>query len=135
MELAPAGVPLTFEVTFDSGALYVGMSVYDDSGSSPVLVQGPLAMSNVVANTYRGHFTAVAGKNYIIVKGVYTDNTYTVLSSNYAQGSESITAMVIGSGGSSNDGCPITGFLEQSQAVVGYLNLNTEIVGFVSCES
>lgn len=121
MELAPSGVSLSFEVTFDRNDLNVGMSVYNDQGLTPVLVQGPSAMLNVVANTYRGKFTAEDGKSYIIFKAVYTDGTFTTLSPDYSQGSESIKAENL-SGGSSG-GC----------AVIGLITSNNDVVGLVEC--
>lgn len=92
MNIAPAGKVLSFEVTYDSSILDVAMKVYDDSGPSPVLVQGPTAMDLVVGSTYRGKFTAGNGKGYIIHKAVYTDPSFTTLHPDYAQGSESIFA-------------------------------------------
>lgn len=92
MNLVPAGKSLSFEVTYDSALLNVAMSVYDDSGNSPVLVQGPLKMEVIVANTYRGRFVPSAAKPYVIFKAVYTDDTYTTLHPDYSQGSESIRA-------------------------------------------
>lgn len=120
MELVPAAT-LSFEVTYDSPSLFVGMLVYDDTGSNPVLVQGPTPMLNVVGNTYRAKFTPLEGRSYIIVKQVYTDNTYTVVSSAYAAGSESIIAENL-SGGGSAGGCSIVGYVNQSQSIVGYVN-------------
>lgn len=119
MELAPARVSLSFEVTFDSPSLDVGMSVYDDSGEEPELVSGPSAMALVVGNTYRGKFTAADGKSYIIIKAVYTDDTFEELNSDYAAGSESIVTQVIG-------GDPPT------ENVVGYVDAS-EVVGLVNC--
>jgi len=97
MELVPAGVELSFEVTFDADDLDVAMSVYDDSGEEPVLLLSPFAMDLVAAglNTYRGKFTPEAGKNYIIVKGVYTDDTFETFDTNYSQGSESVYAQYL----------------------------------------
>lgn len=108
MELVPAGVPLSFEVTFDLDNLNVGMSVYDDSGIAPVLVYGPVAMTNVVGNTYRGKFTAVAGKPYVVFKAVYTSNTLAVLDTNYPQASESMIAEYL----SGSSGCSVIGYVE-----------------------
>lgn len=113
MELAPIGVPLTFEVTFDSPSLHVGMSVYDNSGASPALVQGPAAMGSVVGNTYQGKFTAPSAKPYIIFKAVYTDSGLTMLDPNYSQGSESIIAQASSSNPTSNStGCTVVGFIQ-----------------------
>ena len=132
MELSPSGTALSFEVTFDSPTLPVAMSVYDDSGSSPVLVQGPTAMLNVVGNTYRGKFTPASGRSYIIFKAVYTDHSYQYLSSDYSQGSESIIASY--SGSSSAVGAPpVLGYVENPNQVIGanggYMNWDDFSVG------
>lgn len=122
MELVPAGVSLSFEVTFDSPGLSVGMSVYDTSGSSPVLVQGPTLMALVFENTYSAKFIAVATKTYVIVKAVYTDSSLATVDSNYAQGSESIIAEVLSGGGSGGCG-----------ELVGYVYGNDTLIGLVVC--
>jgi hypothetical protein len=123
MEVAPAGVSLSFEVTYDSPSLYVGMSVYDDSGASPVLIQGPTAMSIVVGNTYRAKFIGDANKPYVIVKRVYTNVGMTVVDPNYSAGSESIYCEDAGSSG---------GILSDND-VIGFIDTSTELIGFVSC--
>lgn len=90
----PVGVPCGFEVAFDSPSLNVGMSVFDMSSGSPVLVGSVIAMQNTGGNQYYGEFTpATVGKRYAILKAVYTDGTLTTLSSAYAQGSESARAV------------------------------------------
>lgn len=122
MELAPAGVPLSFEVTFDSPSLNVAMSIFDDTGASPVLISGPLVMTHVVNNTYRGKFTGAEFKNYIIIKAVYTDNTFTTLSPDYSQGSESIVVQNIGGSSGSGGGCTIVGIVNNNDTVIGYVN-------------
>jgi hypothetical protein len=120
MELAPAGITCSFEVTFDSPELNVAMSVYDDTGSSPVLVSGPLAMLRVVGNTYRGKFTPILAHSYIIFKAVYTDDTFETLDTDYSQGSESIIAENIGSSsGSGSAGCTIFGFVADDDTILG----------------
>lgn len=120
MELAPADVPLSFEVTFDSPSLHVAMSVYNDTGANPVLAFGPVAMQNVVGNTYRAKFTGTLGQNYIIFKAVYTDGTFNTLSQDYSQGSESIVCQFNSLPPTSNsDGCEIVGLIDLQNAVVG----------------
>jgi hypothetical protein len=119
MEFAPAGVSLSFEVTFDRNDLFVGMSVFDDSGSLPVLLLSPFAMLNVVGNTYRGKFAnPEPGKSYIIFKAVYTDDTFTELDNNYSQGSESIKAEYLNNA----SGCAVVGFVDNNNTVVGLVN-------------
>lgn len=123
MELAPAGVPLTFEVTYDSPTLFVGMSVYDDSGASPVLVQGPTAMNLVVGNTYRAKFIGDANKSYVIVKRVYITSGMTTVDTNYSAGSESIYC----------ENASSSGGILSDDAVIGLIDDSTELIGFVSC--
>lgn len=96
MTVVPAAVDCSFEVTFDQPSLPVAMSVYDDSSGSPVLVQGPTAMDNVVANTYRGKFIPTVGKVYLIFKAVYTDGGFGTINTDFPQGSETVYAGVVG---------------------------------------
>lgn len=122
MELVPSSVPLTFEVTFDSPDLNVGMSVYNTSADEPILVQGPIAMTSLVGNTYFGDFTPANNINYVIFKAVYTDDTLTELNSAYSQGSESIYGDTIGGDGSSNVvGCELVGYVLPSPWLVGFV--------------
>ena len=121
MELAPQGAVCSFEVTYDSPSLHVGMSVYDDSGLTPVLVQGPTAMLNVVGNTYRAKFTPPAERPYIIFKAVYTDVDLTTLSPDYSQASESIVGQVFSSPTSNSTGCNVVGLIDPNNDVVGVI--------------
>lgn len=116
MEYAPAGVPLSFSTSLDSPSLSVGMTVYDDSGSSPVVQVATFAMTYVALNTYRGKFTALAGKNYIIVKAVYTDGTFTTLNNSYVPESETIVAQDF------NTSQPVIGLVSDPNPVVGLVN-------------
>lgn len=119
MQLAPSGVPLSFEVTFDSSSLDVGMTVYDDSGADPVLVQGPSAMALVAGNTYRAKFTPAVDKSYIVIKAVYTDDTLTTMSSDYAQGSESIIAKNLTTGPFPTPTCEVVGIVIDNDTLTG----------------
>lgn len=83
--LLPAGVPLSFAASFDSPSLHVALSIYDNSGVSPVLVYGPVAMTLLTGNTYTGKFTALSGKTYVVFMAVYTDNSFTVLNNSYPE--------------------------------------------------
>lgn len=132
MEFVPYNVELTFEVTFSNPSLHVGMSVYDTTGSSPSLVQGPTAMGDLVANTYYGKFTPSMNKSYVIFKAVYTDGTLATLNTNYAQGSESIYAGA-SSGGGTSAGCAVTGYVLLDNMLVGYVLPNHELTGYIQC--
>lgn len=112
MELAPSGVKLSFEVTYDSPDLNVAMSIYDDSGSSPVLVQGPTAMLNWAGNSYRGNFVAGNAKSYLVLKAVYTDDTFTTFDEVHSQGTESFYAQNIG------NGSPTVVIYDQIEAII-----------------
>lgn len=89
MNLISSNKELSFEVTYDSPSLFVGMTVLDDSGVSPVVVFGPMLMTNIIGNVYRAKFTPDIGKSYIVYKTVYTDALMTVVNSDYNGSSES----------------------------------------------
>jgi hypothetical protein len=111
MELVPPNIALSFEASFLPG-LNVGMTVYNDSGASPVLVQGPTAMLNVVGGMYRGKFTGSLGQSYLIFTAVYTDDTLETLDTGYYSGSESVLASYVASSSSiPSQGCSIVGFV------------------------
>lgn len=135
MELAQYGIPLPFEVTYDNPSLNVGMSVYDVTTGSAVLVSGPTLMSLVAINTYRGVFTALENHNYIVIKAVYTDGTLATVDSDYYQGSESIAAIDLesggGGGGTVNCGA-VVGFI-QDPPIVGIVDNSGAIIGLVAC--
>jgi hypothetical protein len=131
METVPAGTQLAFEVTYQDSGLPVGMSVYDVTGSSPVLVQGPNAMSNTVNGTYVGKFTPVLNKSYLIFKAVYTDGSFTTLDTDYVAGSETIFAEAGGSSGS--DDCGVLIGLVNNPVLLGIVESNNPIVGIVAC--
>lgn len=145
MEYVEAGVPCPFEVTYDSPSLDVALQVFDVTSGSPVFVT-KIAMLNVIGNTYFASFTPLSGKQYVINKAVYTDDTYDTLSLDYSQGSESLRADDFaglflnallasyqesgsvgqaiqraanggGGGGSSSIGLPLTGFIQSPQLV------------------
>jgi hypothetical protein len=133
MEFVPPGSPCSFEVTFDSPSLPVAMSVYDDSGLTPVLIQGPSAMDVVAGNTYRAKFTPSQGKSYIIIKSVYTDGTFTTLDTDYASGSESVICLDISIPPPTN----LTGFIESLGVPIvgGTVDYISEIIGEVESVS
>jgi hypothetical protein len=122
MNLAPANVPISCEVTFDSGALDVAMSVFDTTNGSPVLASGPTAMDLVVDSTYFGIFTPLPGHSYVVVKAVYTDDTFATLDPNYSQASESFYSQAQGGSGGGSSDPSITGYVDLYQTVVGYVN-------------
>lgn len=123
MELAPVGVPVTCEVTFDSPSLNVGMSVYDVTNSS-TLISGPTAMTLVAGNTYQGKTPdLLSAHSYVVIKAVYTDNSLTTLSPDYSQGSESLYAQDAGGGGGGSTDVPsVVGLIDNYLPVVGYVN-------------
>ena len=88
MQFVSNNSELSFEVTYDSPSLNVGMTILDDSGATPVVVSGPTKMTNVIGNMYRAKFTPVVGKAYLVYKTVYTDALLTVVNSDYNSASE-----------------------------------------------
>lgn len=119
MQMVSAGVPLSFEATFDADDLFVGMEVYDVTGDTPEKVGSTLEMSLVAISTYAANFTPENGKNYVLIKSVYTNDTLTVVDSNYQSQSESIRAV----------------YMNQSIEcdAVGFVFDNNTIIGFVTC--
>lgn len=114
------GVALPYEANFGVPALdFVAMTVLDESGPTPVVVQGPAAMLNVIGGMYRGKFTATAGKVYSIFKTVYTDGTYTVRDDDYPESSETIHARV--------DAAPVVSLVDLS----GVLDDNDDLNGTI----
>jgi hypothetical protein len=93
MTRVPSGVRLNFEATWDAPGLPAAMTVFDDSGVSPVVVQGPTAMLNVISNSYRGFFTPTDGKTYFVFKAIYTDGTFTALDSVHPASTETFIAL------------------------------------------
>ena len=134
MELAPSGVQLTFEVTYPTSRLPVAMSVYDTTGDTPILVQGPTAMLNVSdTNTYIGNFTAQDNSTYLILKAVYTDDSFEYFNNDYSQGSETIVTSDSGGGGSSTSLCPLVGYIMPFNTVVGFIEPDNTAIGIIEC--
>lgn len=132
MNILPANKPLSFEVTYDGPGLNVALTIYDLSGVSPVIVSGPSAMLNVVANTYVGSYVAAPIKKYLAFKAVYTDGTFTTLDTGYAQATETFTTNVSGS----EDVLPdIEGVVDDvTDDIQGELDdVTTEIDGTLDC--
>lgn len=132
MELAPVA-QLTFEVTYDSDELNVGMSIYDTTGL-PVLVSGPTAMAVLAGNTYFGKFTPTEDHAYVIIKKVYTDDSLDTVDTDYSPGTESIICKAVGGGG--GGGQPSTGavigIVEENQTLIGIVESDT-LIGIIDC--
>ena len=89
MLLIPSSVPVPIEVTFDAPSLFVGLSVFNMTTGSPVLVGSVLPMANVSGeNTYVRNFTPAVNTPYLFLKQVFTDDTYTALDEEYSSASE-----------------------------------------------
>lgn len=82
---------IVFEVTFDADDLDVAAEIYDVSTGTPVL-ETTTAMTVVASGrfTYFGSFTADPDKKYVVVKSVFTDNTFATLDTNYMSGSDAV---------------------------------------------
>ncbi len=91
--LVPAGVPVTVGTASNSPSLSVGLTIFDVSGVSPVLVSGPTLMANLVGNSYFGKFTPLNAKQYIAFIAVYTDGTLMTIDPAYEQQVQSFEAM------------------------------------------
>ena len=84
--LAQGGVVFNFTTSFvNADPDNVAFSVLDDTGSVPVLLESPVQMLNVEGDVYRGFFTPLAGKRYIVFMAVYTDDTFTSFDGDFVQ--------------------------------------------------
>jgi hypothetical protein len=135
MSLIQAGLEFSFDYTaFDQDAsLFVAAKVYDVT-SSPSLV-ATVPMSHVANGSYVGKFTGTDMHNYVIVKSVYTDGTYTTTDSDRSPGSESFQCILFATASAldimvarleaiaqilnGKAGCGISAEVKQTQAVVG----------------
>lgn len=76
MQIVKAGVPFNFNypVYDQNPSLNVLASVYDVTSGTPVFVID--VMMVFASAAYSGNFTPVAGKTYLVIVLVYTDNTF-----------------------------------------------------------
>lgn len=136
MQTVQSDANLSYEVTFDVAGLHAAMSVYDVT-ASPVLVQGPTAMTNVVNATYTGKFTATDKRQYLIFKAVYLTSGFTTLDPGYSQSTETIDARdfqkaIDGAGGSGAQiGNQLTAVIEAPQTVVGLIESSQSVLGII----
>lgn len=93
--LLPAGVSSVFSTCSNSPDLSVGMSVYDLSTGTAVLVQGPTLMENFVGSAYQASFTPLAGKKYVVFMAVYTGEDLETIDDGYDQDTQEVTAMTL----------------------------------------
>jgi len=134
MEQVPAGEVLTFEVTYQSPSLNVGLTIFNTTTGTPILVEGPIAMQNVSGtNTYVANFTGEDGETYLAVKAVYTDDTLTTVDQDFGQGSESFIAVNSGGGGAGGSGCELVGQIINNNPIVGYIESQNPVVGYIEC--
>lgn len=87
--MANVGQALSVEVNY-APTLFVGMTIFDDSGVSPVQLGAILPMLNVISALYRAKYTLPYVGTFIFRKAVYTDGTFTALDPNYSESSESV---------------------------------------------
>lgn len=89
--LLPAGIPANFTAIFNNPTpAFVALSVYDDTGLTPVLLLSPTAMNQVTSNAYSGKFTPAAGKLYVVFMAVYTDATFTTLDNSFKTAEQAV---------------------------------------------
>lgn len=83
-------IAFEYSVYSGDGARPVAMKIYDLSSGTAALVS-TIAMTHVFNGTYWGantFTTAQSGKNFLIQKSVFTDNTYATVDGTYSPGSE-----------------------------------------------
>jgi hypothetical protein len=98
--IVPSRVPVSFDYSAFDGVtgLFIAILVYNVTAASPVVVGSIIPMSHVFGGTYVGKVTfqaSVVKQTYLIQKSVYTDATYTTISTtgginNYGPGSETV---------------------------------------------
>lgn len=111
MELVAVGTTTSFEATFIDPGLFVQAWIYDMTSGSPI---GPVkvTMTELTPGTYYGFFTPLLQSDYLIIKRVFTDGTFTVVDSNYSPASESAQGESFSSNGSA---CGLTVVLSSAQ--------------------
>lgn len=121
--VVPAGQPVSIEVSYSDPGLFIGVQIYDDSGSSPVAVGSVIPMSNWVGVSYRAKFTGAAGKWYLYQIAAYIDDTFAMIDENQPEGSGSFYFQQPPSsgGGSSLPGRTVTGFIQTQPRIVGFV--------------
>jgi hypothetical protein len=92
--LFPAGIPVNFTAVFNNPTpSRVALSVYDDTGATPVLLLSPVAMNQVNDNVYSGKFTPENGKQYVVFMAVYTDATFVTLDNSFKTAEQSVSVI------------------------------------------
>jgi hypothetical protein len=128
--IVQATVPTPFEVSFGNTGLFVRATVFSMSTGSPVVI----ATVNMVETpstpgSYGAVYTFAAVGPYMVTKRVYTDGTYSTLSTFFAPGSEAFNAILLtNSGGGGGTGCIITASVVQERVNVAISNLSTPSV-------
>lgn len=87
MIIAPSGIALPFEVTYDRTDLIIGMKVWE-LGLVPTIVYQAI-MDHIAVGTYVGYFTADPGKSYLVSKASYEAVDLLVLDEDRSPSSES----------------------------------------------
>lgn len=90
MIVAPSGLSLPFEVTYDREDLIIGMKVWE-LDLVPVIVDQQI-MVHLAGGTYIGFFTADPGKSYVVSKASYLASDLLVLDSDRSPASESFVS-------------------------------------------
>jgi hypothetical protein len=125
-DVLPAGLPASVTETFPDAVPFVGVTVWNDSGSTPVqitdlpgMVNGVLPAYNYSGNSWRVQVTGGTGVYYLLVFAAYTDDTYETINENEPQGDKSFIFTPPTSGGAGQNG------------VTGYVSPLVELTGFV----
>lgn len=122
--IVQSGLRNPIEVTYIETGLFVQASIYDLTTGTPVFV-GTVNLMEITPGTYVGTMIGAAAKAYLVVKRVFTDNTYAVVDSNFSPSSEAFQAVDLSGGGGGTPGS--TGSLFELIAIVG----DAPIIGLV----
>ena len=129
------GQKFSFGVTYDSPSLYVAAKIFDNSGASPALL-ATIAMANYYGNSYQGTYLITSPTlitSVLVQVSVYTDNTYTTLSTNYSQ-TDYVDQVQSSNSAQGASGCALTGIILQNNPIIGIILQNDPLIGIIPCK-
>lgn len=87
-------VNFTYPTYSETSGLSVGGLLYDVTSGTPSQVGSVIQMSMLESGVYEGVFTPTAGRSYLIITVVYTDNTFTTIDTTWAPGADNYDAYI-----------------------------------------
>lgn len=125
-----SGLRVTTITTWNDTGLFARADLYDNTTGTPVLLT-TIPMTEFLTGTYQASFIPVAGKDYAVVKRVFTDGTYATVDTNYSGTSESFQCIDFAMAGAGVVATPVSGSVVITNTLSsnpGELILGVEIV-------